>query len=355
MKPWERELHVSRIVAGRLPLTIGEAKLILGSPSRDHRVQANEIYREMLRESELSGVIFQEELECLMYEQCLWTDHEQEQLTLLIEKIDDMKAELYMSWNQSNKRLAIRTALQKGHAERNRLENKKHSLDYMTCEGLALAARHRFLVGCSLLYRNGTPYWPDPSFWTKGDPFIDKAMERAAQERLSESEFRELANNEPWRSHWGGRSVAGRGVFDVASVDMTDDQRTLVLWSTILDSIRESPNCPPDSVFAEDDMLDGWMIVQRRRREAELDKQMMDDKTKNSKVKNSDEVFYMAETDEDVKRINKLNDATGMMIKQQRMNFLKEKKEVHELLMPDTWMRFQTEAAKQASAQIKGR
>jgi hypothetical protein len=354
MKPWERELYVSRIIAGRTAFSLDGIQLFFGQPSRDQRAYANEIYREALREAEMSGVMFQDDIMGVMHMEHLWTPHDHEQLELLVKTMDDMKAELYDSWNQSNKRLAIRTALKKGYVERDRLETKKHALDHLSCEGIAISAKYRFLMGCSLYYPTGQPYWPDNSRWLYADAFIDRATEILAKERLNESQFRELALNEPWRSHWGGKGVAGRGLLDVASVDMTDDQRALVLWSTIFDSIRESPNCPPESVFSDDDMLDGWMIIQRRKREAEMEKQSHETKG-NQKIMNSDEVFYMAETVEDARKIEKLNDGVGMMLKRQRMGFLKEKGEVAEIMMPDTWLRLQTEAAQKASARIKGK
>lgn len=353
MKPWERELYVSRIIAGRIAICIDGIRLYFGQPSRDQRAHANEIYRDALREAEMDGVLFQDDIMGLMYLEKLWTQYDSDQLELLVKTMDDMKVELFDSWNQSNKRLAIRTALKKGYGERDRLENKKHALDHLSCEGIAISAKYRYLMGCSLYYPNGAAYWPDDSRWLYADAFIDRATEILAKERLNESQFRELALNEPWRSHWGGKGIAGRGLLDVAAVDMTDDQRALVLWSTIFDSIRESSSCPPEATFSDDDMLDGWMIIQRRKREAEVDKQTLGQQG-NQKVMNSDEVFFMAETVEDARKIEKMNDGVGSMLKKQRMSFLKEKGEVAEIMMPDTWLRLQTAAAQKASAQIKG-
>lgn len=353
MKQWERELYVSRIIAGRTPLTINNIKLIFGQPTREQRAYANEIYREALRDAEMQGVMSQDDVMGMLYTENLWTEHDNEQLELLTTTLEDMKVELYNSWNQSNKRLSIRTHLKKGTVERDRLEIKKHAFDHLSCEGIAISAKYRFLMGSSLYYVTGQPYWPDVSRWLTPDPFIDKATEILAKERLTESKFRELAFNEPWRSYWGGRQIAGRGILDVAAVDMTDDQRVLVLWSTIYDNIKESPNCPPDSVFSDDDMLDGWMIIQRRKRESDLDKNTMQENV-NQKVMNSDEVFFMAETVEDARKIEKMNDPVAKMIKNQRMSYLKQKSEVHEIFMPDTYQRLQTAATQKASEHFRG-
>ncbi len=353
MKGWERELYVSRIVAGCIPFTLDGKRYDFRQPSRDQRVYSYEVYREALREAELEGVTSQDELSALLHTHNLWTQDDQEKLDVLIKSIEDLKAELYESWNQSDKRRSLRNALKQCYVQRDKLESSKHTLDYLSCEGIAISAKYRYLMGCSIYHPDGSPYWPGHVGWDYADDVIDRATELIGRERLNESQFRELALNEPWRSYWGARKVSGRGVLDSAAVDMTDDQRTIVLWSTIFDSIRESPNCPIDEVFSDDEMLDGWMIIQRRKRESEIDKKLLDERS-NSKILNSDEVFYMAQSPEDVAKIEKLNDGAAKMLKQQRMSLLKERKEVPEILMPDTALRLRTEATQKIAKGMRG-
>ena len=39
------------------------------------------------------------------------------------------------------------------------------------------------------------------------------------------------------------------------------------MYSKLYDGAYEHPECPEDSVIQDDDMFDGWMIFQRRKRE----------------------------------------------------------------------------------------
>jgi len=133
---------------------------------------------------------------------------------------------------------------------------------------------------------------------------------------------------------WGARKCE-RGLFGIAAVDMTDEQRNLVSWSGLYENIQQHPNCPSDEVLEDDDLLDGWMIEQRKERERSHNQKQADGIT-NEKIRNADEVFLMADTDDDARKIDELNDERAKHIKRQRFKVLKEKGTVNELDMPDT-------------------
>ena len=59
---------------------------------------------------------------------------------------------------------------------------------------------------------------------------------------------------------------------------------------------------------------------------------------------NSQEVFLIADTVDDAKKIDVLNDEMAKRTKRQRFNYLKDKGEVNEIDMPDTKNRLIMEA-----------
>ena len=76
--------------------------------------------------------------------------------------------------------------------------------------------------------------------------------------------------------------------------------------------IYEHPNCPNDAIIEDDDALDGWMLLEQRENKKQKEQKgvsnMMSDKIKNSK-----EVFLMANNDkEQTEAIFDLNDDTGL-------------------------------------------
>jgi len=117
---------------------------------------------------------------------------------------------------------------------------------------------------------------------------------------------------------------------------MTDEQKTLITWSSIYDNISEHPDCPPDYIINDDDVLDGWLIIQRRKREKDMNKQRAESLITNEKIKNSAEIFLPAGNVEDMKKIASLNDQYGDSVKRQRFKTINKRGIVEEKDMPDT-------------------
>ena len=65
------------------------------------------------------------------------------------------------------------------------------------------------------------------------------------------------------------------------------------MWSSLYDNIQESPDCPSNEVINDDDMLDGWMIIQKRNREQAKLQKDAENKFGNKKISNADEVFIV--------------------------------------------------------------
>jgi hypothetical protein len=293
------------------------------------------------------------ELLALMAEYGVWTPGMVEEVEKLEKSLEDLKVSLYENWSRSNARLSLRAAIRTGKEELARLESIRHSLDHVTADGLGLAARFRYLTGACLMFADGTPYWPGDC-WDHADLFIDNIIEILARERIGEDGFRDLARNDPWKTVWSCRQAAGRGIFDASAVELSDEQRSLVMWSMVYDNVREYPNVPPDAVIADDDCLDGWMILQRRNRETQIAQAGAAERG-NKKIQQAEEVFMMANNIEEAREIEKMNNAAASVTKAQRMAHLKNKGIVHELDMPDKAMEIMMARNRMESAFIRGK
>lgn len=353
MEAWEREYHVSRIISGRTRCRIDDQVFRVVPLTREQKYTSNEIYRDTLDDSIRFGLMSEAEIVFEMRQRNVWTDADEAELAKLTAAVEDMKVGLYEHWFQSAARQKIRLALDKGKAEVERLESILHGKDHLTQTGVAMTAKARYLIGSSLILPDGTPYWTDFDGWNRPDVLIDAVIEKMTKHRLRETGMRELARSEPWRSTWSSREHCGRGLFDIASVDMTDDQKNLILWSGLYDSVRDHPDAPAESILDDDDMLDGWLIIQRRKREAQQAKKKGDD-IQNPKIRDAQEIFFMADSIEDAKKIDQMNDHAAKNTKAMRMAHLRKHKEVNEMRMPDTWQRFQMEYAKMEAKRMKG-
>ena len=79
-------------------------------------------------------------------------------------------------------------------------------------------------------------------------------------------------------------------------------------------------------MIKDDDMLDGWFIVQAKKRDKERAEGEFEDSTQSEKIRNSDEVFVMAGSQADVGRIESMNDIGGRMTIKQREATMRRKK-----------------------------
>ena len=96
------------------------------------------------------------------------------------------------------------------------------------------------------------------------------------------------------------------------------------MWSRMYDNIQESTDCPSEDVIEDDDMLDGWFLIQQKKRDKEKAESDFD-KMNNSKLKNADDIFIMAGSQKDVEKIDSMNDTHGKMTKKERAASLRHK------------------------------
>ena len=89
------------------------------------------------------------------------------------------------------------------------------------------------------------------------------------------------------------------------------------------DNIAESPDSPSEDVLEDDDMLDGWLLIQRREREKDKKEKSVESVIGNQKISGADEVFVAAKSQEDIDRINQLNDMQAAIVREQRLSQIK--------------------------------
>jgi len=119
------------------------------------------------------------------------------------------------------------------------------------------------------------------------------------------------------------------------------------------DNIYQHPKSPAEEIIADDDMLDGWVIVQRREREGDVNR-AAGEAVGNEKIRGSEEVYVPADTADDAKKVLSMNDGFAKATIKQRFALLRKRGEVAELEMPDTAMRLRMETTRKLSQSAKG-
>lgn len=335
MESFEKERLIARISAGFLRFNFGGRPHMLFPPTREQRYIGEEIYNDVFEEVRFAGLLTSQEAVELRIKMGEWSKQEEERLLGLQKDIEQLKVGLVEHSLRSNEQKVIRLNIERAEKEVLALYHKKHLWDDSTIEGVCNLARFHFFLLAGLTDHNRVPCWHRDDFLDQPTSILEPAISIFSSSRLSERQFRELARTEPWHGRWSLIKSAEQ-MFKVAGVDLTEDQKALCLWSKMYDNIYDHSECPSDEIINDDYALDGWMIIQRRKRHADKDREEVEAKVGNNpKIANAGEIFVVADTEEDAKKINAVNPLPVKIMKQQRQRVLEQKGIVKETEMPD--------------------
>ena len=168
---------------------------------------------------------------------------------------------------------------------------------------------------------------------------------------MIEKDIRDLVRNDPWSTLWTIRKNSGL----IFNDPMTVEQQALIVWSNIYDNIAESPEYPHITIVNDDDMLDGWLIIQREKREKEQKQKRGQEFTNNPKSSGAHEVYIPAQTSEDAMEIDALNKSYGHAVKAARLKQVEKEGRVPLMKFSDMQQRLRIETTKKLSQTMKGK
>lgn len=318
MKQHEREYFISRIRSGIYKIKKNGLELKIYQPSIEQQYDLNEIYIEAYNEALNDDFKTEEEMLEWMREKEIWTNDDDVRYEGLKKDIEKLKVEIYKSRNNQELKEKIRKYLRAGEEQFAEQNYKKNQYYSNTCESIAVMEKSfAFLKMCTHL--NDKPF-------NFESITIDEIFNDYYSMILNERKIRELTRNEPWRSLWSLSSTKNFELFANKDQELSIDQKNILVWSKMYDNVYESLDCPSDDVIEDDDMLDGWFLIQRDKRKKERGEQELNQLTSNDKIKNSSEIFLMSgKTKKDINRIHDMNDISSKTIKKQREELIKKK------------------------------
>lgn len=290
-----------------------------------------EIYAtDTYEETKYSDWIYEDNIVDYLVEAGLWHYGGDDQLKKIEKQIEDNKVELYQSLLNPPKQKQIRKTLASLKKNYNKLYGIRHSLDSLTPQGYADLLKSQYILIHSIYnFKNQRLF---KSIHSINYQILNDISNILNEYTIDISVFRELARSDLWKNYW---SANKNRIFDKATIDWTDEQRTLVVLTKMYDSAYEHPECPADVVFEDDDMFDGWMIHQRRENEKIRSKNRTEKLLEDKNLNKANEVYIMASSKEEAQSIYNLNDNTGINIIKERSKTLVPGKEIKEADLPD--------------------
>jgi len=310
MNSVQRQKIVARIVSGVVLLRYKDKRYLIKEPDSICKYLAEDIYEKTFREAVSKNILTEKESIDHLISLGGWSEKEEEEYESIPKSISDIKLQLYTAHKGFKKTDPIRKQLEKVKLRFYQLGDKRNILRPNSAEGIAEAAKFRYLICANVTDLKGSKLWDADDYGLQNEELVNSLVSIYLSSQPGETAIREVSRNEPWRGIWStGKSESG--VFGKPSSELTSLQRAVISWSKIYDSIHESPESPSDEIINDDDMLDGYLTFQHNKREKM--KQNKETSEAGSGVK-GDEVYLMADTPKDAARIYSMNDSNSKAI-----------------------------------------
>ena len=337
-------------MSGQEIVFINGSKYTIQEPTIHQRLEADIFYEELAYDLSFEGWITQEHTLSILTRMKLWSEDLTKEVEETEKNINDLKISLYRNQFDSTKSATIRKSLVQQKNKYEKLLTQRALLDHTTVENYINTLKTQYIIAISIYDEDGNNVYSRKSFWYDDPYILLLCLKKLDKNRPSINELRELARTEPWRSYW---NVAKDRVFGKPIAEWTSMQRTLALYSKMYDNTYSHPECPNETVINDDDMFDGWVLVQEeKRKQAIVDKNV--DNVIKGKSKNAAELFIPVDNVSDAKKIVQMNDLDTRIKLAQRDQQIKNTGRVEEGKFKDQQIEFRNTAQKAILQRARG-
>ena len=346
----QKDNVIAKILSGDTYLTISGTTYISRLPNRSIKHKAHILYTRVAEDAKYNEWLFREDARDVLRKFGI-LKHTDDNLKQIERAIEDKKISLYDSLLRTDNMKQIRKELKMIKEKYHEMLYNQHFLDYVTPEGYATMLMQQYIVAATLYHEDGTRVWKDEDIERADFFLLDQIMGELERGRANIDSLREISRTEPWRSLW---TISKSNPFGKSAGEWSDEQKQLALLSRMYDNIFEHPECPSDNILEDDDLLDGWMAKNRRKREKEkLETHIENSMGKNHR--NDKELFIPVETQEQAQEIYSLNDTHSRMVIKQREASLVRMGEMKEDQLPDVKLDIQMQAHREYMDKVKGK
>lgn len=290
--------YINTFVSGIVVLKIGRQYVYMKPPSARDKTFADFFSQEQYDDALLDGIWTQEDAENHLIELGFWSKEENDKIDKIRENINTMKVDYFNNFFSSDTKNYIKQNIDKQEKNILELSHKKYYLYDKTCDYLKTYSFNSYNIQKNAFLRNGTPAYlifPMQSLYNK---YTSSAT------NLS-SNARKVAKSDEWKQKWFNTKIR---CFDNKSSSFTDFQLAIISWSKYYDGIMKGYEKPSDDVISDDIALDGWAILEQRKRKEE-EKKRNAEKILPQNLKDSGEIFIPVKNNRQAQDVMSLNNA----------------------------------------------
>ena len=219
MKQHEREYFISRIRSGVYYIQSEGKNICIKPPTLEDEFFINEKFKQEYEKCLEEGLKTEDEIVDWMISKELWTQDDEREEGLK-KDIERLKREIYNNRHRSNLREQIRKGIRAGEKQLSQMIDKKSKYFSNSCEGIAnLAKISEFFRRCA---------FEDGVICDFDELRLELISNTYYRLLLSESDIRELARNEPWRSIWVLRDSNSYNLFKNEDRQLSPDQKAFL-------------------------------------------------------------------------------------------------------------------------------
>ena len=295
-----------RIINGYYTISIDDVVYKIVFPNIAIKQASHHLYLKTIEEQkyDTNAWIADSHIEHLLNIYNIWNPDLEKQLNQLVKDLEKAKIELYKNFSNSEVKRSIKDLILNINNNINEYYNKKHYFDYLTLEYYAQNIKNQYLITNMVYDIEGNRIFKDDNFENINYLFLEKILYEIHKNTLDTITIKKIVRTDLWKSYW---NVSKEKIFPGTVKDWTDEQRSLINFSKVLDSIREHMEAPAEEIMDDDDALDGWILYQNHKNDTERKKKQISDKFGLDK-KQAGEVFLFTNNNEEKEEIYSLND-----------------------------------------------
>lgn len=321
---------IDRIISGRIYFTYNDSVYYYLFPDSSLKLKSSLLYEEHFEKFKYDNVLLEEDIDYHLAEYELGDQSLRKFIEQMNKKLENLKVEYYENFYKDSKKKQLRNKIDNTISSISKTEAQLHYLDRLTIENICSTIQNEYLFANGIHDKNDNLVFNYDNIYTIDQNLFTIFSQIISEKFLNITDFKIIARSNEWKIIW---HIKNHPIFLGPVCEWTDEQRTLVTISQSYDSIYQHPECPDDEIISDDYALDGWSILQNRKIKEEKKQKGVDNIL--SKHKNAQEIFMVAETDQDLQNIIGLNNNIGLNKIQNRISAVQKSGTVKEAQLPD--------------------
>jgi len=334
---------VNRILYGNYVFSHQDQKYRIQKPCLWLRVQSDTLYEETYEENLFSDFVLLEDIPNISISLGIIPFNYKEEITSLEKKIENLKVDYFSFFVDIDKKKRNKIKLNQAKQALSVLMEKVHYLDHLSIEHYCSKIKNEFIISNTLYYdHNNTLVFNDRN--NIDYVFFNNIMSEINKNIIDIETYKEICRSEYWKNLWADSK---HSIIDEPMCEWSEEQKTLCGLSKMYDRIYEHPECPSEAIIADSDALDGWIIHQKRENSKEKQEKGVNNML-SDKVKNSSEIFLLANSKEKADSIMEFNDKQALQKLNQKISFVKSHDNpVRDSMLPDVQQKIHEQVKQQ--------